>query len=55
VYSRKLPPDTGEKLGIFVQYADVESMMKAARQHAPKKARVLGYPYGGATYPVLEG
>ncbi|HSI64346.1 MAG TPA: nickel-dependent lactate racemase [Candidatus Saccharimonadia bacterium] len=55
VYSRKLPADTGEKLGIFVQYTDVESMMKAARRHAPKEARVLVYPYGGATYPVLHG
>jgi nickel-dependent lactate racemase len=50
VYSRKLPADTGKKLGIFVQFATVEEMMNAARLEAPKHARVLIYPYGGATY-----
>jgi lactate racemase len=50
VYSRKLPADTGKKLGIFVQFATVEEMMNAARLGAPKHARVLIYPYGGATY-----
>jgi nickel-dependent lactate racemase len=53
VYSRKLPADTGKKLGIFVQFADVEKMMAAARRYAPKHARVLIYPYGGATYPKV--
>jgi nickel-dependent lactate racemase len=55
VYSRKLPAGTGKKLGIFVQFAEVEKMMGAARRWAPKNARVLIFPYGGATYPkVLE-
>ncbi len=51
IYSRKLPADTGKKLGIFVQFASVEKMMAAARRQAPRHARVLIYPYGGATYP----
>jgi lactate racemase len=54
VYSRKLPADTGKKLGIFVQFATVEEMMDAARRWAPKDARVLIYPYGGATYPKVS-
>jgi nickel-dependent lactate racemase len=53
VYSRKLPADTGKKLGIFVQFGTVEKMMHAARLWAPKHARVLIYPYGGATYPKV--
>jgi lactate racemase len=54
VYSRKLPVDTGKRLGIFVQFATVEKMMTAARRWAPKHARVLIYPYGGATYPKVS-
>jgi nickel-dependent lactate racemase len=50
VHSRKLPADTGKKLGIFVQFDTVEKMMDAARHYAPKHASVLIYPYGGATY-----
>lgn len=53
VYSPKLPADTGRKLGIFVQFAGIEKMMVAARHSAPKHARVLIYPYGGATYPRI--
>jgi nickel-dependent lactate racemase len=53
VYSRKLPPDTGRKLGIFVQFPSVEKMMEAARRRAPRNATVLVYPHGGATYPRL--
>ncbi|HEY3901136.1 MAG TPA: nickel-dependent lactate racemase [Chthoniobacter sp.] len=55
VYSRKLPADTGKKLGIFVQFASIEKMMAAARRKAPKQARVLVYPYGGSTYPRVAG
>jgi len=54
VHSRKLPSDTGKKLGMFVQFASVEKMMHAARRYAPKHARVLIYPYGGATYPKIR-
>jgi len=53
VYSRALPADTGKKLGIFVQFTDVEKMMTAARRWAPKHATVLIYPYGGSTYPKI--
>jgi hypothetical protein len=54
VHSRKLPADTGKKLGIFVQFGSVENMMAAAGRYAPKHARVLIYPYGGATYPEVQ-
>lgn len=55
VYSRKLPPDTGKKLGIFVQFDSVEKMLEAARRKAPRDATVLVFPFGGATYPRVEG
>ena len=54
VFSPHLPADTGSKLGIFVQYPDVGSMMAAAQRHAPKRAQVLIFPHGGATYPKLS-
>lgn len=54
VYSRKLPADTGKKLGIFVQFTDVEKMLDAARRWAPKNATVLIYPDGGSTYPKIS-
>lgn len=54
VYSRKLPADTGKKLGIFVQFPTVEKMMSAARRSAPRHADVLVYPHGGATYPKVS-
>lgn len=53
VYSPKLPADAGKKLGIFVQFAKLEKMMTAARHAAPRHAKVLVYPYGGATYPKV--
>jgi nickel-dependent lactate racemase len=53
VHSRNLPVDTGKRVGLFVQFATVEAMLQAARRRAPKNARVLLYPYAGATYPVL--
>ncbi len=55
VYSRSLPADTGRRLGLFVQHGDVTGMMQAARQSAPRRARVLVFPHGGVTYPVLGG
>jgi nickel-dependent lactate racemase len=53
VYSKKLPGDTGKRAGLFVQFATVEEMMHAAAKCVPKEARVLVYPHGGATYPVV--
>jgi hypothetical protein len=53
VHSRKLPSGTGKKLGTFVQFASVEEMMDVARRYAPKHARVLIYPHGGATYAKI--
>jgi hypothetical protein len=54
VYSRKLPPDTGKKLGIFLQFDSAEKMLEAARRKAPRDATVLVFPFGGATYPKIE-
>jgi len=54
VYSRKLPPDTGKRMGLFRQFTDVEEMMGAAASCAPRHARVYVFPHGGVTYPVLD-
>ena len=54
VHSRQLPADIGARVGLFVQFATVEAMMAAARKRSPKKARVLVYPYAGATYPIFS-
>jgi nickel-dependent lactate racemase len=53
VHSRRLPPDAGKRLGLFVQHPSPEALMAAARAYAPRRARVLVYPQGGITYPVL--
>jgi hypothetical protein len=53
VYSRRLPPDTGKRLGLFAQHPTPGSLLAAARAYAPRRARVLVYPHGGITYPVL--
>jgi len=55
VYSRKLPVGTGRKLGIFVQFDDLDRLMRLAQRSAPRHATVLVYPYGGATYPKVAG
>ena len=51
-WSPNLPPDTGKRLGLFVQHGDVGGMMDQARKAAPARARVLVFPHGGVTYPV---
>ena len=54
MFSHNLPHDTGEKLGIFRQFRDIDEMMAAAREFAPKNSTVYVYPYGGVTYPVMN-
>lgn len=53
IYSERLPPDTGARLGVFKQFGDLEQMMAAAARSAPRDATVYVYRQGGATYPVL--
>jgi len=53
VFSRKLPRDSDKRLGIFVQFDTVEKMMEMAGRKVPKRASVLIYPFGGATYPKI--
>jgi nickel-dependent lactate racemase len=55
IYSERLPPDTGARLGVFRQFQDLEAMVAAAVKAAPKDATVYVYRHGGATYPVLTG
>jgi len=53
ILSSKLPPDTGKRIGLFRQFSDPGEMLKAAWSVAPDGARVLVFPYGGVTYPIL--
>lgn len=50
VWSRKLPPDTGERFGLFRQFRTVEEMMRRAARFAPRRATVRVWPHGGMTY-----
>ena len=55
VWSRKLPPDTGKRLGLFVQFEALQTMIDRATRYAPRHATVYVFPRGGVTYPVLDG
>lgn len=52
VFSRKLPADTGKRMGLFRQFSDLQAMMRAAERFAPRRARVIIYPFGGVTFPL---
>lgn len=52
VWSRKLPRDTGKRLGLFVQFDDLQAMIDRAARLAPRNATVYVFPHGGVTYPV---
>jgi len=52
-YSETLPADVGKRLGLFLQYDDVQGMIHTVAKRAPRNATVLAVPYGGVTYPVL--
>ena len=54
VYSDKLPRNTGKRIGLFRQFADLEEMLRQAERYAPKNARVYVFPHGGATYTVCR-
>jgi nickel-dependent lactate racemase len=54
VFSRRLPSDTGKKLGLLVQYSSVDELMAAAARHAPRRAKVYVFPHGGVTFPVVN-
>ncbi len=55
VWSRKLPSDTGKRLGLFVQFQDLQAMIDRAAKVAPRHATVYLFPHGGVTYPVVAG
>jgi nickel-dependent lactate racemase len=54
VYSERLQEGTGRRLGLFRQFRDIDTMMKAAAKNNGRKAKVYIYPFGGVTYPVLR-
>lgn len=55
VYSPNLPPSIGRRLGVARQLSSAEALVGAGARYAPRHARVLVFPYGGATYPVMAG
>ncbi len=50
VFSPNLPPDTGRRMGIFLQFDSPESMLKEAARLAPARATVAVFPMSAATY-----
>jgi len=54
IHSPNLPPDLGRRMGVFRQFGDPAAMIAAAAARAPKNARVLVFPHGGVTYPIVE-
>jgi len=50
LYSPNLPSGTGSRIGLFRQFDEASLMFKAAGRSAPKKAKVLFLPHGGASY-----
>ncbi|MBI5527840.1 MAG: nickel-dependent lactate racemase [Deltaproteobacteria bacterium] len=55
IHSPNLPPDLGKRMGVFRQFPDPQAMIAAAAARAPRNARVLLFPHGGVTYPILPG
>lgn len=55
IYSDNLPGDVGRKIGLFRQYADPAEMIRAVARKAPRDASFWVFPYGGVSYPVLDG
>jgi len=55
IFSNNLPIGTDRRLGLFRQFDNLDQMLKEAAGALPRKAKVYIYPYGGVTYPVLEG
>lgn len=53
VFTPNLPPETGERLGYFELFADLDKLMKRAKSLKPEGS-ILSSPMGGICYPVLE-
>jgi len=50
-----IPAETKERLP-FVRFADSpDQALDLARQRFPREARVVVFPHGGITYPVISG
>ncbi len=52
VYSQNLPGDTGECLGSFEFFSDLDKLMARADELAPGERKTAFIPYGGMNYPV---
>jgi nickel-dependent lactate racemase len=52
VYAPDLPPDTGERLGYFELFSDMQKLIDRAESLKPAGS-VLSSPMGGICYPVL--
>jgi hypothetical protein len=50
VYSDKLAPGTGKKIGTLRQYPSVERMLADALRLVGPRATVAVFPFGGVTY-----
>lgn len=53
IHAPTLPSGTDRRLGLFRHFDDPREMVLVAARRAPKRAKVLISPYGGAAYPVV--
>jgi nickel-dependent lactate racemase len=52
LYSDRLPPDTGRKMGLACTFDSTREVIRWATVRAPLRATVWVFPFGGSTYAV---
>lgn len=52
--SSHLPEDIGGKMGLAKSFKRVDDLVEWTRSHAPSKATVWVFPYGGSTYARIS-
>ena len=54
MYAPTLPSEIYERLPFVTFVGSVEEAIALAAQRVPGAAKVLAFPYGGSTYPILS-
>jgi lactate racemase len=50
LFSRRLPADTGKKMGMACTFNRVQAMIDWAARRTPRRATVWAFPFGGSTF-----
>lgn len=53
-YSPNVPAEFSRRMPFFEIHADTDALIRRAARSAPRRARVLVFPLGGVTYPILS-